>query len=228
MDNESIILFKEMLKICNEQTNQLRKMYKEKMMLEKHVEEKFYLEISRTVNDLINIRRDLEKKNIELEILNNKLNDLAVKDHLTGLYNRRYFYENIEKEIVKAKRIGYSISLIMIDLNDFKKVNDSLGHEEGDRLLKGFGNICQQLLRKDFDFVIRFGGDEFIIVLLDCIGKGALEVAMRLDHSFKEMTDITSLAYGIVEIKHDNEDMKIKNYLKMADEKMYYHKNSKR
>lgn len=227
MNDELLKLYKEVLKINNELANQLRKVHKEKMLLEKCAEEKFYFEISKINNDLINTKRDLEKKNLELKLLNKKLSNLAIKDELTGLYNRRYFYDNIEKEIHKAKRIGYSISLIMIDFNNFKKVNDTLGHEEGDRLLREFGNICKQTLREDFDFVIRFGGDEFVIVLLNCLEKDAFQVAMRLDMYFKQITDIASLAYGIVEIRHNDDNMKIQDFLKMADNKMYKNKAKK-
>lgn len=227
MSDELLKLYEEVLKINNELVNQLRKAHKEKIMIEKSAEEKFYFEISKINNDLINTKRDLEKKNMELKRLNEKLNDLAIKDELTGLYNRRYFYENIQKEILKAKRIGYSISLIMIDFNNFKKANDTLGHEEGDRLLKEFANICKGVLREDFDFVIRFGGDEFVVVLLDCKENDALQVARRLDMYFKQITDIASLAYGIVEIKHNDENIKIEDYLKIADKKMYNNKATK-
>lgn len=220
MDSELMRLYKNLLSINSEQCNQLRKVYREKMNLEKHVEERFYFEITRMNNELINAKRDLEKKNMELKLLNEKLNDLVTKDYLTGLYNRRYFYQNIENEIMKAKRIGYSISLIMIDFNNFKKVNDTLGHETGDKLLQDFANICNRTLRKDFDIVIRFGGDEFIIVLLNCVEENALEVAMRLEASFSQISSIASLAYGIVEIKH-TDNIKIENYLKIIDKKMY-------
>ncbi len=227
MSDELLKLYEEVLKINNELVNQLRKVHKEKMMIEKSSEEKFYFQISKINNDLINTKRDLEKKNIELKLLNERLNDLSIKDELTGLYNRRYFYENIQKEILKAKRIGYSISLIMIDFNNFKKVNDTLGHEEGDRLLKEFANICKEVLREDFDFVTRFGGDEFVVILLDCIENDGLQVVRRLDMYFKQTTDIASLAYGIVEIKHDDENIKIQDYLKIADKKMYTNKAAK-
>jgi GGDEF domain-containing protein len=90
--------------------------------------------------------------------------ELSRVDPLTGLYNRRYFSEIATGEIERAKRYGHAISLAYIDLDNFKTVNDTLGHEEGDEVLTTLARVFQENLRST-DIVGRFGGDEFAIML---------------------------------------------------------------
>ena len=121
-------------------------------------EDQILNEMSELNNQLINMQRELAKKNIELEKLNHKLNQLSITDPLTGLYNRRYFFDKIIEEITRAKRGNYKLVLISIDLNNFKKVNDNYGHDEGDRVLREFANEVRMHIRSNIDSVYRFGG----------------------------------------------------------------------
>jgi diguanylate cyclase (GGDEF)-like protein len=89
---------------------------------------------------------------------------LSIVDHLTGLYNRRYFWETLERSLKEARRYGHDISLILIDLDNFKQINDQYGHQVGDELLKIVAEGLRSSVRAT-DLVARYGGDEFVILL---------------------------------------------------------------
>jgi len=213
--------YEEMLKINNCQANEIRSLQQKLARFEQDLTKQFD-EISKLNNELINTKRLLEQKNARLESLNKKLEKISVTDELTKLYNRRHFFDIIENEINRAKRMNYKITLLSIDINNFKKVNDTYGHLEGDELLKKLANIITQNIRDGLDIAFRFGGDEFTILLSDCSKNKALTIAKRIDEKFKKSTDIASLAYGVEELDIYNPD--IKYVLKEADKKMYSHK----
>lgn len=169
------------------------------------------------------MQRELPKKNIEQKKLNEKLKEMALIDFLTGLYNRRYFYQKAAEEINKAKRLKYTISLAYIEINNFKKINDRYGHEAGDQLLIEFAKIARNNLRKDFDFIFRFGGDEFLVLFLNCDKHLTTEIVERIDASLIMHNNSVSLAYGIVEIDRDM-DKDIEEYIQLIDKKMYENK----
>lgn len=123
------------------------------------------------------VKEELEKK---------KLIDLAIKDHLTQLYNRFYFEEETTKELQRAKRYGYPISLIMFDLDDFKRVNDRFGHKRGDEVLIRFARILKRNIRNS-DIAVRFGGEEFVVLLPHTYPEEALLVAERVRESFSKL-----------------------------------------
>lgn len=170
-------------------------------------------------------RKEIERTNLQskkLERANEKLEIISITDDLTNLYNRRHFFEIIEKEIKRAVRMDYKITLLSIDINNFKQVNDKYGHFTGDELLKKLSAIIIRNIRDGLDSAFRFGGDEFTILLTDCSKKKALAIANRIDEEFKKSTDIASLAYGVKELDVNNPD--IEKVLREADRKMYRHK----
>lgn len=98
--------------------------------------------------------------------LREQLRSQSVRDALTGLYNRRYMEESLEREIRRAARNEKPVAAIMVDLDHFKRFNDTFGHEAGDMLLREFGNIARSYVRKE-DIACRYGGEEFLIILPD-------------------------------------------------------------
>jgi diguanylate cyclase (GGDEF)-like protein len=108
-----------------------------------------------------------------------EMQHLAITDSLTGLYNRRYFFEFAEKEISQSKRYTRGLSLIMMDIDHFKRVNDRFGHQMGDRVLKNVADICLSILRKA-DIMCRFGGEEFMILLPETGKEEAESAAERM------------------------------------------------
>lgn len=103
----------------------------------------------------------------------------AIVDSLTGLYNRRFLFEFMQKQIVQAQRYGQALSILMLDLDHFKKVNDGYGHEAGDVALKLFAVQLRESLR-DSDVAARYGGEEFVVVLPNTNMKGALDLAEKI------------------------------------------------
>jgi diguanylate cyclase (GGDEF)-like protein len=113
------------------------------------------------------------------------LTNLSVRDPLTGSYNRRHLNAGLlDGEIARARRYRLSLSLIMCDLDGFKKINDTHGHHAGDELLRNFADLMQSMTRESIDTVVRYGGEEFLIILPETQLDGALELAERVRAAF--------------------------------------------
>lgn len=143
------------------------------------------------LTELKKLQLELEKKNEELmktqdEILelNNKLSKQALEDHLTGLYNRYAMDEIMKVEVEKANRNARPFVICMIDLNDFKSINDTYGHLIGDCVLKDFASRLNVLLRKQ-DTKARWGGDEFIVILPETTYDDALAVKDKMKNDMQ-------------------------------------------
>ncbi len=113
------------------------------------------------------------------EFSNENLIQQASTDYLTGLRTRRYFEEQLARELKRAKRIRGALALIMIDIDHFKRVNDEHGHLAGDMLLRQVGTVLKQD-RREIDTIARYGGEEFVLLLPDTTGSGAQQLAERL------------------------------------------------
>jgi diguanylate cyclase (GGDEF)-like protein len=122
----------------------------------------------------------------ELQSANNKLRSMAFQDGLTGLFNHRFFQESMDKELSKAIRYQRPFSLIMLDLDYFKKINDRYGHPAGDAVLKSISETINQTVRRS-DIVSRYGGEEFAIVLPETQLKGAVILAERLRKNVEQL-----------------------------------------
>ena len=114
--------------------------------------------------ELARLNDVLECKNHELVAMQKTLREIAITDSLTLLYNRRYFVDRLEKEFLRTLRHQQPIGLVMLDIDHFKEVNDTYGHQCGDQVLFQFSEILRQSIRKH-DIVARYGGEEFIIGL---------------------------------------------------------------
>ena len=112
--------------------------------------------------------------------LYDRLEVQAITDGLTGLYNHRFFYDRLNAEVTRSRRYGLQLSLLMLDLDDFKKFNDEFGHQAGDRVLAEVGRIMREQLRKDVDIPCRYGGEEFAVILPHTPSPGAETVGRRL------------------------------------------------
>lgn len=114
----------------------------------------------------------------ELEVANKQLEQLALIDKLTNLFNRRAFDEQVAKQFQLMRRLGYPISVVMIDIDYFKQVNDKFGHIVGDEVLKNFADQLNKLAR-DTDIMARYGGEEFAVILPNTNKEGALVIAEK-------------------------------------------------
>ena len=109
------------------------------------------------------------------------LKNLSVRDPLTGCYNRRHLHEQLlETEIFRAQRYKLSLSVIMCDLDHFKQVNDNYGHDGGDAVLQVFAGLLQSMTRENIDSVVRYGGEEFLLILPETDLEGSVLLAERL------------------------------------------------
>lgn len=124
------------------------------------------------------ILRYSQKDGLEFDF-QKKLYDKATKDVLTGAFNKRYFLEALNKEFSFHSRRDAPLSLIMMDLDDFKKINDTYGHVNGDIVLKSLASELLQCLRRE-DLLARFGGEEFVVIFRDTHLEEALSVARKL------------------------------------------------
>lgn len=161
-----------------------------------------------------------------IEEQNKKLKEQSIKDPLTSLYNRRHFYPYVKEKLVQAQQESVSISLILIDFNNFKNINDQLGHQEGDQVLKSFANLLLTI-RENFDGAFRFGGDEFVLVIPGCREETAEEIATKLNQDIKTLHKVASISYGVVELSNFEElnDWSIDTHLNLADKRMYENKH---
>lgn len=120
---------------------------------------------------------------IENRQAHEELERRAYSDYLTGLSNRRHFFEQAEKELERIRRYGGKLSLLMLDIDHFKQINDTHGHKVGDLVLQKLSTVCQATLR-DLDIVGRIGGEEFAILLQQTASESALQTAERLRLAF--------------------------------------------
>ena len=156
-----------------------------------------------------------------------RLETLSIIDKLTGLYNRRYFDETLEKEVLRARRFKRDLSLIFIDIDKFKHFNDTYGHTEGDAVLQRLGRLIKEQVRNEIDIACRYGGEEFTIILPDTANSRATAIADRLIRDFKSIkfhipsknvTIQKTISIGIADINVSNG---AKALLDNADKAMY-------
>lgn len=140
-------------------------------------------------------RLETIKNFIEIESLNTNLKELATRDPLTNLVNRRGFEYYFEKEWERLKRSAGVISLLIIDLDYFKKYNDHYGHDAGDKVLIRFANTLNKALHRPADMAVRFGGEEFLVLLPDTTIQGSIEVAERIRKELAKL-NIENIAAG--------------------------------
>jgi two-component system cell cycle response regulator len=184
---------------------------------------------------LLRLRRVLKERRLTQERVHmlDKLKRLSITDGLTKLYNSRYFYNQLKAEIDRTSRYQRPLSLLLLDIDQFKEYNDSFGHLEGDKVLVRLGQVIRSCLRK-MDSAYRYGGEEFTVILPETEGDEAATVAERIRSCVsiekfypkdqKEKYTIT-ISIGVTEYIHDEE---VAIFVQRADKAMYLSKQSGR
>ena len=147
------------------------------------------------------LQDELRMKNRQLEELLHKVNYMAITDALTGLYNRRRFHDVLTSEFERARRYTTSFSLVMLDIDHFKRVNDVFGHSAGDNVLQEVASILKNSIR-EIDTASRYGGEEFMVILPNTARENALVVAERIrlmigQHAFGGIDRNITVSIGI-------------------------------
>ncbi|WP_426417794.1 GGDEF domain-containing protein [Aestuariirhabdus sp. LZHN29] len=162
-----------------------------------------------------------------------KIEQLAFHDNLTGLYNRHYLFEKLNELMALHKRYQEKLSLVMIDLDHFKKVNDSYGHAVGDKTLKAAAKCIMQEIR-DTDLGSRYGGEEFVIICPHTAVSDCHEVAERIRTSINSLQSDAlgfpgpqTISAGVYELSSD-QDMSLTQILNNIDVALYHAKKTGR
>lgn len=176
--------------------------------------------------DLASVQRDLSRSNRKLQESEARLMTVSLTDPLTGLANRRRLMEYLKNEIERSSRYKEPFSMIMTDIDFFKKVNDEFGHGVGDEVLLEFSNLLKDQVRS-VDLVVRLGGEEFIIVMPNTSLVGALSKAELLrakteNMYFDSMQRGVTASFGVAEFL-DTDDAN--SLLKRVDEAVYTSKH---
>jgi diguanylate cyclase (GGDEF)-like protein len=128
----------------------------------------------------LNTGRRILKLEQSLRAASRRIHLLSITDPLTNTYNRRYLMERLPQEIERARRYTRPLSIVLCDADHFKHVNDTHGHQVGDEVLKGFATLLMNSCRKDIDWVVRYGGEEFLIVLPETLLPDAIAYAEKM------------------------------------------------
>ena len=180
-----------------------------------------YMDVSLT---FINVMREhivclTFKDTTERRNLEQRLVEVAEVDALTGLFNRRASNTKLDVAIAHARSGITPLTMISIDIDNFKECNDSEGHQAGDRVLKTLGHLIRKNIRSNVDTGFRCGGDEFTIIVDGAKAEVAVKIAERLRIEYQEnVTYGTSLSIGIAEYRHG---MTSKEFVRSADDAMY-------
>jgi diguanylate cyclase (GGDEF)-like protein len=184
--------------------------------------EELILRINRVLRE-----RNLARDRAEMLV---KLKKMAITDGLTQLYNSRYFYTQIDMEIDRQKRYRHPLSLLLLDIDNFKAYNDTFGHLDGDKVLMRLGKTIKNCLRT-MDSAYRYGGEEFTVILPETSLNKAVTVASRIQNRLSEETFVSmtgtqstiTLSIGVTEY-HPGEE--VSAFIQRADKAMYRSKEN--
>ena len=168
------------------------------------------------------VSRDItERKRLEKELKESeeRYRELSIIDDLTQLYNSRHFYKQLKMEIDRLDRHEHPLTLLLLDLDDFKIFNDTYGHVEGDHVLSRLGQVIKRCLRKA-DFAYRYGGEEFTIILPMTTSEEGIVIAERIRTEFKK--EIFSPVPG--QEVHVTVSIGLAQYKPEEDEKVFVHR----
>jgi len=171
-----------------------------------------------TIEGILIVGKDITDR----KIIEEELRRLSITDSLTGLYNQRHFYFKLKEEVDRAKRMKHQLCLMIIDINNFKKYNDTHGHLAGDEILRTIGRIIKKSIREDVDSAFRYGGDEFSIILPYITVDHAKTVGERIKEAIISCEMIT-VSIGVATLE---DTWCLEDFIHTADMAMYTEKHT--
>jgi diguanylate cyclase (GGDEF)-like protein len=165
------------------------------------------------------LQRELEEQHVQAEVFRR----LAMFDPLTGLYNRRFAEQRLKAEIARSERRGHALIVVLVDLNDFKEINDKHGHQAGDLVLKEFAKRLSNSTRGS-DVAARWGGDEFMMLLVDCEVEQLSRVLVRLEGFAVQVNGKTLPVSVAAGWKAYEPGDRVEELTEAADRRLYYNK----
>lgn len=228
-----IFLFTLILTNRYKEANRAKILAQNKLLEEKKLnEEHLIFEIENKTNHLMITNQHLIKQTQELEEAKRQLTIEATTDMLSGLHNRRYFYEASQISFYTAVRYSQSLSILMLDIDNFKNINDTYGHTFGDKVIRTVSKILKNLSR-DSDIVARYGGEEFIILLPNTNINEAINLANRIrldiqnkDIMFTADTIVSvTISTGATELNSED-DIEIEEFITRCDKALYQAKEN--
>jgi diguanylate cyclase (GGDEF)-like protein/PAS domain S-box-containing protein len=182
--------------------------------------------------DLLAANQQLHQQVDQIEALRERLYEQAIRDPLTGLFNRRFLTETLERELARARRAKLPLAVVLLDVDHFKQVNDTSGHRAGDQLLRALAGLLTEQTRRE-DLVCRYGGEEFVVLMPGA----SLEAALARAEAWRAAVEQLRLSYegqavqvtisaGVAAFPHDGADESA--LLRAADEALYRSKSSGR
>ncbi len=190
--------------------------------------EEYLLTMITDITERRKMEAELRVKNEQLQVLNEMLEVYAITDGLTNLYNHRFILEKLQLEIDRARRYKQSLSILMLDIDHFKKVNDNYGHQTGDHVLSAVAEIIKTNLR-EVDLVGRYGGEEFLVILPQTDQNSGYQVAERIRRHIEGGTFTANgvritISIGVSQYRNDE----IGKFIDLADQLMYQAKTKGR
>ena len=180
---------------------------------------------------ILNLEQSLKSANEEIRLL-------SITDTLTGCFNRAYLKERFPQEFSRAQRYKHSLSVVIVDIDHFKRINDSYGHQAGDLVLKKIGGCLMDQVREKIDWVVRYGGEEFLVILPETDCFGALTLSERLRQAVSglnieyddHMIQITASFGGACArmASKANQAISMEQLINQADEQLYRSKREGR
>jgi diguanylate cyclase (GGDEF)-like protein len=192
-----------------------------------HLTNNLQQEVAQKTNELSIRNSELEDKADYLKIQHDRIKELSETDHLTGLYNRQTFDGYFELKFAQAIQQTKKLALVMLDIDNFKKINDNYGHQVGDECLQAVAEYLRQTKLRKEDFVARYGGEEVVIVLTNTDIKGAEEISQRICDglsqiklSAEQSAIVLTASFGVAELTY-NQASNTTQLLKFADDALY-------
>ena len=188
-----------------------------------------YDNLSLKAIELIREKKARLRAEKELKAINIELHKLSITDQLTGLYNRRYFEDIFNRELQKSKRAKTYFNVILFDIDYFKKLNDTYGHDMGDKALKILASCLKKNIKRGTDYIFRIGGEEFTIIITNENLENLINITKILQREIKKLAIINehstvskylTISGGVVSLIPSLEDT-IDSIMKKADEKLY-------